>query len=79
MHSVENSYSEGLVLDCLNRLEIAKNKLGRTTTAGGEVGEAIRCLKEYLLTVRINRDVFDDMQKEICELRKDKEALILHH
>jgi hypothetical protein len=43
------------------------------------MAEAIRCLKEYMLTVRINKDVFDDMQKEISKLRRDKEALMSHH
>jgi hypothetical protein len=41
---------------------MAKNKLGRTAAATTEINEAIRNLKEYLLTVRINKDVFDDMQ-----------------
>lgn len=58
---------------------MAKNKLGKGNTAAGEISESIRCLKEYMLTVRINRDVFEDMQKEITKLRKEKEAILSHH
>lgn len=47
--------------------------------AESEIFQVIRHLKEYLMTVKINRDVFDDMQKEIFNLRKEKEAVITHH
>ena len=73
------NYTEGLVINCLNRLELVRNKVGRGNTAAGDVSEAIRCLKEYMLTVRINKDVFDSMQKEITKLRKEKEAILSHH
>lgn len=67
------------MIDCLNQLEKARNRLAKSVAASSEIDEAIRCLKQYLQTVRINKDVFYDMQKEIEVLRREKEAIMTHH
>jgi hypothetical protein len=44
-----------------------------------EVSVAISDVKMYLQTIKINKEVFSDMQEEIRKLQREKDSVVSKH
>jgi hypothetical protein len=62
MYQSQNTYSDSLIIDCLNRLENTKNKVTFISKNTAEIEEelqaSIKDLHFYLQTAKINRQLY---------------------